>query len=536
MALTNVSVNKINLWAVVAGVEIELTQVDLSYSLNTIPTATLSCAIGREVKSLIPAPIHSIYDQLKVNIPIIVYCEAREAAVVGRSGGPWPGGPFVVFDGFIVGVGYTKSRSGSANLSLSCRNFLVGLEFSWTPNKTTHPLNMGNWHNPARIMLDPQSPSFVVSTVANAKFTSSTIKTDYWALALQPFLTEICNRAQLFEGEAVEAGNTDAIIALQRFEPFFGGYKFGVALSMNSFGIIGTEPGIQSIVTDASNEGLRAMRGGTIWEKIVADYGSRYLFTVTPMARRALVTPVIPGLTQVWKTIDPSEYDSIGIQNYLPRPLRGIILETGANSMTGAPGHNRGTALDITTVGGRFENPNMDRGMLYFRDAPQWIANAVSQMAWAKGSVLGVKGNAFAGQAGNPPALPRPAALRTLAKVLWDEYAKAMYLIEVFKTRRGNITGKIRFDIAPGSSVALITTEEKFVAASGANKGTQTLFGIVTKVGISINSESCQGYTSLEIGFLRDEAENVDANLTTPRHPLWSQPWAGAPLIDESPI
>jgi len=533
MALTDFSVNKIRLWAVVGGIEIEITRAELRYYLNSISECVLHCAIGREVKtkSLAPAPIHSIHDQLKVNTPILVFCEAFEAANSGVSGGTWPGGPFIVFDGVIVGVGYRKSRSGSANLTLSCKHFLVDLEFSWSPNRVSHPLNMGNFHNQAGLVMRPDGGiHFLISTLARQFFTRANVEADYWARALQPWLVEICNKRQIYENEAIDGGNSAAIATLHRFEPFIDGYRFGVPMTMDNFDILGTRPGNDAIVTDASNEGLRSFIGSTIWEKLVSDFGSRYLFTVVPMATRAIIAPVIPGLRQLWVTIDPVEYDSIALTNFLPRPLRGVVLETGPNSLTGAFGLMRGRGQDIRTIGGRFENANMDEGMIFFREAPQWIANGVSQMAWARNAAMPPHGNAFAGGAGAAAPFPDPLALRNMAKVLWDEFAKAVYLYEVFKTRRGTVTGRIRFDIAPGSSIGLITTEEKFVGAGG---GEQILYGIVTGVTVMIDSEAVQGYTSFEISYLRDEIENADPNLSTDVHPIWSTPFAGAPLVQE---
>jgi len=536
MALTNFSVNEIQLWAVISGVQIEITRAELRYYLNSISECVLHCAIGREVKtkSLLPAPIHGIHDQLKVNTPIQVWCQAIEVANSGVSGGTWPAGPFIVFDGVIVGVGYRKARSGSANLTLSCKHFLVGLEFSWAPNKKSHPLNMGNFHNEAGIRMQAGGGiHFLISTLAKQFFTRANVIDDYWANSLQPWLVEICNQRQIYDNEAIDQGNDAAIATLNRFEPFIDGYRFGVPMTMDNFDILGTRPGIDSLVTDASNEGLRSFIGSTIWEKIVSDFGSRYLFTVVPMATRAIIAPVIPGLQQLWVTIDPVEYDSIALTNFLPRPLRGVVLETGPNSLTGAWGLMRGRGQDIQTIGGRFENANMTEGMIFFREAPQWIANGVSQMAWARDAARLPHGNAFAGGAGAPAPIPDPQALRVMTKVLWDEYAKAVYLYEVFKTRRGTVTGRIRFDIAPGSSVGLITTEEKFIKQSGINLGEQILFGIVTGVTVMIDSEAVAGYTSFEISYLRDEAENLDPNLTTTEHPIWSTAFAGAPLVEE---
>lgn len=538
MPVTDFSVNKVQAWAVINGEEIELSRVELRYYLNTIPEATLQCAIGRDVRSLEVAPIHEIIGDLKVQTPVTVYCQADEAANSGVTGGDWPSDPFIIFDGVIVGTGSRKAREGTANLVLSCRSNLVGLEYSWAPNKMMHPLNAGNFHMAAGLNLGDDNPSFIISTLASQFFTSTTVENDYWSLGLQPWLTAIANQRQIFDNDAIDQGNNDAIAALNLFEPFVDDGSeqlFGVPLSMNNFDIIGTRPGIDSLVTDAANETARSFTGTTFWEKIVQDFGSRYLFTLVPMATRALIVPMIPGLTQAWLTIDPDEYDSISLSGFLPRPLRGVVLYTGVNSMTGAFGLQRGHALDIQHIGGLFENTNMQEGMLYFRDAPQWLSNAVSQMCWAPGAAApnAVKGNVAAGPAGEAPDFPPAMALRDQAKTLWDEYAKALYLFEVFKHRNGTVVGKLRFDIAPGSTIDLITIEEKFVDQTVAFPSDLVLNGIVTGVTVMIDSEACRAYTAIEMRYMRDVIERIDPNLTTDAHPLWSVPFAGAPLCKE---
>src|SRR4029077_7046681 len=120
---------------------------------------------------------------------------------------------------------------------------------------------------------------------------------------------------------------------------------------------------------------IRSFYGTTLWEKIVADLGSRYLFALVPMANRALIVPFVPGLRDTWLTIDPDEYEAINLSGDLPRGLKGIAVYTGIGSMTGAFGFNVGQAGAITSLGGIYENPDLDSGMFFFRDGPQWIAN-----------------------------------------------------------------------------------------------------------------------------------------------------------------
>jgi hypothetical protein len=541
MPLTDFSVNKVRLWATVDGEDIELSRVELHYALNAIPDATLHCAIGREVRTLEPAPAHGVIDELTVLAGVTVYCEAVEVNDSGVSGGDWPVGPFVIFDGMVVGTASRKARDGSATLVIQCRHFLAGLEFSWSINKVTHPLNPGNFHQQAGMVMKAGDPvSFLVATLAARYFTTPNVEEDLWALSLKPWLEAICDQRQTFENEANKVLNDDAIGTLNRFEPFLEveddepAYRFGVPLAMQNFDIIGREAGIQSIIADAATTTAQAFAGSTMWEKLNCDFAARYLFALVPMATRALVVPVIPGLNRFWVTIDPVEYDSVSINGFLPRPLRGVVIQTGANSMTGCHGLVKGGSKDITTIGGRFENDNMEKGMIYFRDGPQWLTNLVNPMALGKRAIApnGIKADAAMPALGQPP-LEVPGVLRAEAKNLWDEFAKTIYLYEVLKTRRGSITGKIRFDVAPGSSIKLITTEEKFVDRDLGGLGVQTWLAIVTAVSVMIDSDAAQGYTAIEFSHLRNEAEFNDENLTTDSHPLWTETWDGAPLVVE---
>lgn len=529
--ITNYSINKIAMWAEIPGFSLEVTRVEIRYYLNCIPECTIQCAVGRDVKSLTPAPTHGVIDQLKTTVPITVWCLGSEVANSGVSGGVWPAGPFVLFDGQIVGTGSRRSRNGSATLTLFCRHFTMGLEYSWAPTNATHPINPGNFAMGAGIRLNQGNPNFIVSTLAAKYFNTGNIQADYWTESLRPWLTDICQQKQIYFNEAIDQGNDDAIVALSRME---SAGRFGVPLSMDNFDILGTRPGIMALINDASNETVRSFTGTTMWEKVVQDFGGRYLFSVVPMANRAIIAPVIPGMRSTWATIDPNQYDAGAINGHLPRPLRGLCLQTGPNSMTGAFGFQRGQGMAIRSIGGLYENPNMTKGMIAFRDAPSWIANAVSQMPWARNAVPvnNPIGNAFVGPRGAAPNFPAPIELRRQAKTLWDEYAKALYLFEVFKGRRGSVSGRIRFDIAPGSSVQLNIDEEKFIVLSGFS-GPQTLYGTVTGVTTCVDSDAVQGYTAIEIGWLRDEAENDDDALTTDVHPLFSAPFVGAPLVEE---
>jgi hypothetical protein len=533
MAITNFSVNKLRWWAVIDDVDIELTRVEVHYALNSIPTAILQCAIGREVRSLMAAAIHFIINELKINVPVQVFCQATEVTNSGIPGMVYPDGPFVVFDGRIVGTSFQKSMTGGANLILYCRHFLMDLEYAVTNTRTTHPINLNAFNMEAGIRMGPGEPDFVVGTIANKYFTKTNVEKDFWGAALRPWLEEVIDQPVVFENEEIGSnqGADNALAALARIEP---PYQFGVPLTMRPFAALNVEAAIDAMAQNAAWGTFQSFYGQSIWEKIVAEFASQYLFAVVPMAERALVVPFIPGLNSTWTVIDPTQYEVISLNSDLPRGLFGVIVYTGTNSMTGAVPFQEGQGGAITTVGGRFENDNMDAGMMIFRDGPQWLCNAVSELVWARGAAApnAVRGNMMFPGAGAGPPGPFPAEIRDEAKEMWDAYARSIYLYEVLKNRRGSIQGAVRFDISPGSSIELITAEEKFIGGQ-TGVGDMPLYAMVTKVSTVYDSDSVKGQTTIEFGFIHDEIEHDDPALSTDSHPLWSEVWVGAPLVEE---
>lgn len=546
MSVVDWSVNKLQFWAVLdtptGEVLIELQHVQLDYALNTIPSAVLYCAIGRDVRSLIVANIHFLVDDLKINLPITVYAEADEIENSGVSGGFFPAGPFIVFDGRVVGTQYTKSMTGVASLQLVCRNFLMDLEYSLTNTKTTHAKNIGHGGLNAGIKVNQDTPDFTIQTTAKKFFVNKNLTQDFWGSALQPWLSNIIDLPAVFEGEDISEGQgaTDALDALDRIEPgdLVGGeYSFSEEMPLHAFPIVALKPAIQAIATDVSHNTFRSFTGTTIWEKLTQEFASKYHFAVVPMANRALVVPFVPGLRDIWVTIDPSEYETVWLKSDIPRALRGVVVYTGMNSLTGGQGFQQGQAGAIRTVGGKYENDNIDPGMFIFREGPVWLSNPVSASFWGKlaagvNQVIGNVINPGAGQ--GPQDGIQPKDVRIAAEPMWDAFAHSLYLREALQYRLGSISGRMRFDIAPGSSIELITTEEKFVAEATGIKD-QSLFGMVTRVTIVASSEAVDCRTNIEFAYMRNPIEN-DTDFGTDSHPLYDSTFSGAPLCEEQPV
>jgi hypothetical protein len=308
-------------------------------------------------------------------------------------------------------------------------------------------------------------------------------------------------------------------------------------LAINPFGgILGIQTAIDAIAADAASETLLRSTGGvSIWERIISVFAARYLFDVVCLASTAIVVPVIPGLRATWRTVTPDEYTGIQWTDTVGRPIRGVVLNTGANSMTGAFGFQRGQGNAITTMGGIYENTDVPAGLMLFRDAPQWVSNAVSREVWAPGAAgpNGEKATAINPDQGVMPGIAQPAAIRAQAQTLWDAYARATYLFEALKMRRMSFTGKLRFDIAPGSSLEIVCVEEPFVARANGTAIESSHYGTVTRVTTIIDSESMEASSSFELAYVRNEAENNLDSYSTTVHPLWTAAWVGGPLVEQ---
>jgi len=541
MAYTDFSTTRFHLFAVIDGMVIEVVDCQIDYTLNTIPTCTLSVAIGRDVESLSPSSIHYIIDTLHQQVPAEVWLEVIEPISSLDTKDPvdiWPSEPFIIFDGYVTGTGFQKSRSGGAQLKIELIHWLTDLNFSSAVTRSTTAFN------PAQLNLQAAfdfgtglPPDWQAATAAGNHFDSNTVSRDLWGKALRPWFLEVCKHDLLSVDEGGNAGtNTEAIDALNRFEPFGNKYEFSVPLSMNASGILGIDTAIESIIEDISLETFESMASTTIWDKLIQQIAADYKFSVAPMADRALVIPFTPGRSIPWVVIDTAEYESIMLQSAVPRAIRGLGILTGVGSMTGAIGLQAGNAADIKELGGFYQNPNIEngsQGMVLFRQAPRWIANCVATSPWSVFAAApnGVKGNAINAGVGVDPPLPEASQIRAMALPLWDAYARALYIAEVLKGRRGTLRGKVRFDICPGSTVGVICTEEKFVEKSAGLTADSIIYGEVLSITTVFNAERPESYTTLQLQYTRSEIENSLEGTGTLNHPLYSTFWNGAPLI-----
>jgi hypothetical protein len=258
------------------------------------------------------------------------------------------------------------------------------------------------------------------------------------------------------------------------------------------------------------------------------------------MISRALVVPFTPGLRQVWTTIDATEYDHLAHVYDLPRPLRGVGLVGTTNSVAGAVSPNSATipgssVSALVGLGGYYENPDAlyKKGMTQIKLAPFWL-QAVSTSFFNARFSAGPQ--AVRGMAAAPrPAVAEEAALHPLsrmgqARTLWNDFSRLLYLQERLQGRRVTLRGRLRLDIAPGSSVRVVLSKERYLRQNGDD--IDFLYGHVNRVTVSIDCENQKAYTLFNISHTRSPRENGLDSYSTEQHFLYENVFRGAPLLE----
>lgn len=544
-------------------IPMDISQVVITYRINEIPTCQMQVAIGREMITLTPATIHSVINNMKTMMPVRIFAQIIEfASSYGLPVDQWPSGWFMIFEGRTTGAGFDKTQDGSAQFTINITHWLADLNFSSALSRSTHFLTPNQLSNSVAFMMGAgnQRPDFIANQAAKDFFGPDTVGRDFWADTpnneggLHQWLLTLTEQDMLFLPDLPELAeeergtNFEARNALNRFEPAAYcnnndddddnnnncSYKYGVPLNLDAVQALGIDEAIQNIGEDISLLTFDSVASVTIWDKLVGSFGVDYQFAVIPLTNTALVVPFTPGLRSYYTTIYAEEYKTISLQGELPRPLRGVGVFTQMGSFTGVLNNiNPGEVVNDDTIGGYYENEEYKGGLILFKSMAKWLNNVfASNRAIFAAAPDDIKGDMADPGEGEDPELKGPVEIQEDIKPLWDEYARAIYLQEVLRGRQGTITGKIRFDIAPGSSVRIITSEEKFVSKTLGLAGLTELFGMVVGLTTVLNAEAATGYTSMNIAHIRSSEENQSDATSTDRHPLWGTIWKGAPLIE----
>jgi hypothetical protein len=465
------------------------------------------------------------------------------------QGEQWPGA-VTIFRGYVTGVGVQLSR-GSLRPTLQIIHWLSDLNFSSALSHQSHPANPADlsWRS---IYVGEANgttigtPHFVHQTVAKDTFTPGTVTTDLWAASLHPFLWLLTGMDQMeslpgVEGIGPDRDNSQAQRALRRIR----GGEFSTAPLGDNYRRLGLriENGIDNETAKAIAHHLKHELGTswwstTIWNKLANEFAAAFMYSIVPQIEYAMVAPYTPGYRKLWKTINAGDYNYIDTVSVIPRPIKAVAIYAGIVPETGEGGtENPGREIG---VGGFYRPEGANDGMLMVIQPSGWMRNLPS---YGENPAMTSFGDAF-GKPNPQPQVTCPDAppkkgnewgntieqVAIKAKDMFDHLARAIYVQEVLRGRFGVLHGKLRFDIAPGSTVRVEGSSDPHI---GGDAVRPTLIGEVHRVTCSLNAEGGKAGTSCQLVHLRTEQENTEDRTSTDKHPLYKEAFVGAPLHDD---
>jgi hypothetical protein len=533
--------------------EFQLAALTIRRALNQIPRATCLVATGRDARSpTVSATIHTAGPSL---------LQMRKATITLKPEGEWiPGGDEwngeqVIFDGYYVGPGH-QMVLGKIQPVLYLVDWLIDLVDSSTLSARQHPQNPGSLVMPA---VSPSGsgvvgPPIYVSTHFEHAAIRSKVKSDLWtgiktmlcSLAQEDRFNLACGNGGLGAGD--KRSNARALNALSRIEGPADAckldYKFGKPLSLRTEDVPNVEDAVAESIVHHTFESFAQL---DFWSAIVGVYCPMFNLALVPLTDRALIVADTPGLRgEVHRIIAPDEYGSLQAMTSLTRPLRGVGVYGDYESLTKWEVTEPGRPGSIC-VGGEFVVDSVDTadGAYLVVRSPPWL-RMVTLSAILAGQTSGVTKNQPTTTETDEPAraelpddpaeaeIPTATPGEILPKIrsLYDRFAQSVYVANMLRNRTAQLSGKLRFDISPGSLVQIESKPEQFL--QGLDSLAVPLVAQVMEVNIHISSEASLCGTTLTLTHLRTIQENLEDRTSVSEHPLFGPDvFRGAPLIED---
>jgi hypothetical protein len=531
------------------GVTYKAASITMSFGLNGVPQAALALASGRDARTQEKAKIHDNADDLVQMIPAEV--KLQIAGEFDASGREWPGGQVTIFEGYFMGWSMRKMM-GKIQIVAELIHWLIDLSMSSSLSSLTHPSNPATLTRPAvtengtgaggKPVFIPQ----VVSKQAILKHLNSDLwggmkefmcgLTDFSGIRFQPFIG--CTGTDI---EKNDRGKK----ALARVEGPGGScpgnldhdLSKALALRLRGLGEVRT-----SIYLTLAQETISSFVNNTLWDVIIGQYFPMFGMDMVPLVDRALAIASLPvwrgegGDDGYWRTIGSNEYIISNQKSNIPKPIRAVGIYTDTKSKYGAGTHKYPFVPSIGGCWGSDSKADGD-GTLLLMQPPPWLKHiTIAALDILSTTGLGKRKATTSETSGGSGTQSTGTSLDKIARTtsqLLGDFAKTQFANNALRGRLLEITGKLRFDIAPGSHVVVSGSSELFMA--GVDVLAADMIGYVQTVTVTLDAESKNAYTSFRLSHPRSKAENKAERSSLEAHPLFSGEAMikGAPLVRE---
>lgn len=525
---------RLRLTCVVGGFEFEAVQATMTFEMNSIPTAVVSIAVGREVRTLQPATSHSKIGMIQPRDSFKLYLVPQ--ALGGEGGAPGEWHEAMIFDGIVVGVGWQRSTSG-ANFTIYAQHWLADLHYSSTLSGASHPGNPADFTYAAGYR-SPHVMTAGASTdvdwvphvpIGGTGVNIGDLTDDLWENVLKKWMVQLSEQDPIDNRLNDDVANEAALDALEKMTSEHMGMRLSERGGAHAIG--------NAVCMALSQAVSRADWNTTLWGKLVGEWSPQYWFAVIPRVEDALIVPFTGALRgEQWADIKTGDYVHCDLHSGMAQILRAVgitfplAFAAGGNTNPGEHGAmTRG-------LGGLWPAGSDKKGLVLIKDAPLWLTDAMQGYKYG-GRSCGVlplsvpirtsQTDEDVGPEQDPPNNPEDN--QEDWKTVLDDYAHQWYMIEMLKGRQGEISGRLRFDIAPGSQVRIEGGRDPFIAGDAMGV---PFFASVTRVTNLINAEIQRVGTSFSLAHIRNEKENESDETSVEKPPLYKEGWVGKELVE----
>lgn len=529
----------------------DVVQFSSSFELNTIPTAMLLVAVGRNQFDQ-AATIHHAVERLRVKLKTIVTLIVEYH---GSSGAPDPLAAdmttpteYTIFDGYTAGTSWERGTS-EARFGINLLHWLEDLNCSSSISATSHP------HNPADFsfasVFPPMGPNgggesdpswMMVADAAKIFITAGQMEEDLWKEILRPWLVTLASQDRIDVnppgGMGVsKKGNDAALNALNRMTNTTGANCTQPQMGMTLHGA-DAEAVANSVRGALTKESFSSWVNTTLWGKLVGEWGPSYFFSVVPRISDAVVVPFVgPLQNPALRLIRSDEYNHCSQLSQLQQALQAVGIWHSAHMEGGGEARAATYPAGYKSICGWYpkDNTRLDRrGLLLIKEPPGWLTDPVAAHEFSKdttGADRKVIGTAYVPAVGAGVKVKQPLPNKAIESIypLMDEYAHHWYVLEKLKGRTVELSGKLRFDVSPGSNLRIEGKGDRFVDG---DELALPFWGSVMQVGCVIDAEQQKAGTTFTLAHCRTDQENANPDYAIEKPPLYKAGWPGCSMSD----
>lgn len=554
--------SRISAWASFPDISadmVDIANLSIRYGENSIPSAVCSMSMGLDPRTGKPSGAHRYASSLEKRMKILIWLKIDGEELPGRK---WPVDAFKIFEGYISGVGYAQSR-GALNLTVSAEHWLADLKASSKYSAYLVSSSPGN-------LLQRVTPEGTIWDKGKwdvaFDISMQDVIYDVWGNGLKPMFTKLASSDRMDIDALIRIlpappellSNEKALAAVNRFDTGIDskvlqirGAAGGTQEEADLAAVLNMWVAISlgDLVSDPS-------MGATFWD-VLMQVATQFQFTVIPNVEGVTCAPHVRQLASTYAYIKASEYTQAEITGRTPISLRALGLSGGFPAGDFRQSKEARPYVEAerpqfkkppvpikpaTWFAGYFDlaavnddiakvRPDILQGQFMVMNAPGWMQLLNTQDNVIE--TLPVGGKKFRSvmnpgiEKEEPPDDGFNKKLSTvLSSGVGDKLAQVLFLNLCYGSRTGTLPGRLRFDIAPGSSVAVEIVGEKVPFYRG-----KKLYANVTEVTCSIDAVVGQAGTIFRLTNMRTDAEQKELEgLAVESNPLYTETWIGTYL------